>query len=224
MKTIKLLMGMGSIFGFLSCTQNDTKIVKPMEDVQMKTASVANGYDTATFGQGCFWCAEAIFESLEGIQSVMPGYAGGTVKNPSYEDVCTGKTGHAEVVQIVYDPKIISYSELLQAFWSSHDPTTLNRQGHDVGTQYRSVIFYHNEMQNMEAEKYKSELNASKSFPDPIVTEITPFTVFYSAEDYHKKYFDKNGNAPYCQFVIKPKLEKFQTVFKNKLKRKPQSN
>jgi len=213
---------MGSLFGFLSCTQNNSKMVKPMESEQMNTSSSTNRYDTATFGQGCFWCAEAIFESLEGVQSVMPGYAGGTVKDPSYEDVCTGKTGHAEVVQIVYDPKIIPFSELLQAFWSSHDPTTPNRQGHDIGTQYRSVIFYHNEKQKTEAEKYKSELDASKSFPDPIVTEISPFTIFYSAEDYHKKYFDKNGNAPYCQFVIKPKLEKFEKVFKNKLKRKPQ--
>jgi len=221
MKTIKLLfLGLGSLGGLLACSQGGVKDIKPMTNTEMNSMETKNGNDTATFGQGCFWCAEAIFESLEGVKSVTSGYAGGTVKNPTYEQVCTGSTGHAEVVQIVYDPKVISYADLLQAFWNSHDPTTLNRQGEDVGTQYRSVIFYHDETQKAEAEKYKMELDSSKAFKGPIVTEIAPFTAFYSAEDYHQKYYDSNGHAPYCQFVIKPKVEKFQKVFKNKLKHK----
>jgi peptide-methionine (S)-S-oxide reductase len=175
--------------------------------------------DTATFGEGCFWCTEAIFQRLKGVISATSGYSGGTVANPSYEEVCTGNTGHAEVTQVVYDPKVISYDELLKVFWKTHDPTTLNRQGADVGTQYRSVIFYHNEAQKERAEHYKAELDLSGAFGDkPIVTEIAPFKNFYKAEDYHQDYYNNNPNKPYCTLVIAPKLDKFEKVFKNDLK------
>lgn len=176
------------------------------------------GTQTATFGTGCFWCTEAIFESLKGVIKAQSGYSGGHVANPTYEQVCSGETGHAECIQVTYDPKVISYDELLEAFWESHDPTTLNRQGADAGTQYRSAIFYHNDEQKRLAEAYKQKLNASGSFKDPIVTEITAFTKFYPAENYHQDYFKLNGHAPYCQFVIAPKVEKFKKVFKDKLK------
>ena len=174
--------------------------------------------DTATFGAGCFWCVEAQFQLLDGVISVTSGFSGGTVKNPSYKEVCTGETGHAEVCQIVYDPSKISYDELLAAFWQTHDPTQLNRQGNDQGTQYRSVIFYHNEKQKELAEKYKKELNASGAWDKPVVTEISPAGPFYKAEDYHQNYFNGNGEQPYCQYVIQPKVEKFKKVFKDKLK------
>lgn len=174
--------------------------------------------ETATFGNGCFWCSEALFTRLKGVTKVTSGYAGGSVKNPSYEAVCTGRTGHAEVVQVTFNPKVISYTELLEVFWKTHDPTTLNRQGNDVGTQYRSVIFYHNPQQKAIAEKYKAELNAKKVYPNPIVTEITPYNNFYVAEDYHQQYFKLNGNQPYCKLVIQPKVDKLEKVFKDKLK------
>lgn len=175
--------------------------------------------DTATFANGCFWCTEAIFEQLEGVYSAVSGYTGGQVENPTYKQVCTGQTGHAECLQIVYDPAKISFDELLEVFWETHDPTTLNRQGADVGTQYRSGIFYHNAEQKEKAEKYKEALNKSGAFDKPIVTEITPFTKFYPAEDYHQEYFENNENAnPYCKIVIRPKVDKFRKVFKDKLK------
>jgi peptide-methionine (S)-S-oxide reductase len=173
----------------------------------------------ATFGSGCFWCTEAIFERLNGVVKVESGYSGGKVENPTYEEVCTGTTGHAEVTQITYDPAIISFDELLEVFWKTHDPTTLNRQGNDVGTQYRSVIFYHNEEQKELAEKYKAELDKSGVWDNPIVTEISPFTNFYSAEKYHQDYYNNNPNQGYCTFVITPKVEKFEKVFKDKLKK-----
>jgi peptide-methionine (S)-S-oxide reductase len=196
-----------------ACKSNTTKTDKQM-DVN------ANGIktDTATFAAGCFWCVEAIFQDLKGVLSVTSGYTGGKIKNPSYREVCAGITGHAEACQIIYDPKIITYDELLEAFWASHDPTTLNRQGADQGTQYRSAIFYHNEQQKQLAEAYKSKLNTEKAFEKPVVTEISPAGAFYKAEDYHQNYFNENGNAPYCTFVIVPKLEKFRKVFKDKLK------
>lgn len=175
--------------------------------------------DTATFGTGCFWCTEAIFQQLDGVLKVTSGYSGGQVKNPTYKQVCEGNTGHAEVVQVVYDPSKISFDELLEVFWQTHDPTTLNRQGNDVGPQYRSAIFYHNEEQQQKAEKYKAELDKSGAWDKPIVTEITPFTNFYVAEDYHQDYYSNNGSQPYCYYVIRPKLEKFEKVFKNKLKK-----
>ena len=172
----------------------------------------------ATFGSGCFWCSEAIFERVDGVHSVVSGYAGGKVENPTYEQICSGSTGHAEVTQITYDPGITTYDDLLQIFWKTHDPTTLNRQGNDIGTQYRSVIFYHDDEQKLLAEKYKEDLNASGAWKDPIVTEISPHTVFYMAEDYHQNYYVSNPNQGYCSFIIAPKLEKFEKVFKEKLK------
>lgn len=174
--------------------------------------------ETATFGAGCFWCTEAIYTRLKGVISVTSGYAGGDIPDPSYESVCSGTTGHAEVTQIVYDPDIISYEELLEVFWHSHDPTTLNRQGNDIGTQYRSVVFYHNDAQKNAAEKLKMELHDSREFHHPIVTEITAYTNFYPAEDYHQDYFKFHGTAPYCHMVVRPKVEKFEKHFKEKLK------
>jgi peptide-methionine (S)-S-oxide reductase len=174
--------------------------------------------ETATFGTGCFWCTEAIFQQLEGVTKVTSGYSGGHVDKPSYKEVCTGTTGHAEVIQVQYDPKKISFDELLEVFWQTHDPTTLNRQGNDVGTQYRSVIFYHNNEQKEKATKYKAGLDTSGAFNNPIVTEISPITNFYAAENYHQDYYNQNGSQPYCNFVIRPKLEKFQKVFKSKIK------
>lgn len=175
-------------------------------------------YETATFGMGCFWCTEAIFQELKGVISVTPGYAGGKTKNPTYEEVCAGHTGHTEVAQIIFDPMQISFQELLEVFFKVHDPTTLNRQGEDVGYQYRSVIFYHNEEQKKLATYYKDKLNEANVFENPIVTAIEPYTNFYPAEDYHKNYFKQNSNKPYCQLVIKPKVEKFEKIFKNKIK------
>jgi len=174
--------------------------------------------DTATFGSGCFWCSEAIFERVKGVHKVISGYAGGNVEKPTYEQVCTGKTGHAEVCQITFDPSIVSFEELLKIFWKTHDPTTLNRQGADAGTQYRSVIFYHSDEQKKLAEHYKLELDKSGAWENPIVTEISPLTKFFPAEDYHQNYFANNPTQGYCSFVIAPKVEKFEKVFKAKLK------
>ncbi len=170
--------------------------------------------DVATFGAGCFWCVEAIFQDLKGVTDVVSGYSGGQVKNPTYAEVCTGNTGHAEVCQIHFDPQIISYKELLNVFWRTHDPTTLNRQGADVGTQYRSVIFYHNEEQRKLAEESKRETDRSGLYKKPLVTEITAFEQFYPAEEYHQDYFNQNPNQPYCQFNIDPKVKKFRKQFK----------
>ncbi len=174
--------------------------------------------EKATFGNGCFWCTEAIFEKLKGVLSVVSGYSGGTVENPRYKDVCSGITGHAEVVQITYDPSVLTYLELLEVFFKTHDPTTLNRQGADVGTQYRSVIFYHNEVQKKTAEDIISELNREKIWNNPIVTEITEFLLFYPGEDYHQEYFKNNSNQGYCRMHIQPKVDKFSLIFKEKLK------
>ncbi|MEO6883033.1 MAG: peptide-methionine (S)-S-oxide reductase MsrA [Bacteroidia bacterium] len=176
--------------------------------------------DTVTFGEGCFWCTEALFQELQGVVSVTSGYSGGTVANPSYEQVCTGLTGHAEVCQIVFDTTKISFVQLLQAFWKTHDPTTLNRAGNDVGTQYRSVIFYHNLRQKELAEEYKKQLNTSGAWTNPVVTEIVPYKIFYKAENYHQDYYRLNGHEPYCQYVIAPKMEKFKKIFKDELKNK----
>ncbi len=176
-------------------------------------------YETATFGMGCFWCTEAVFQQLIGVISVTSGYAGGHIKNPTYEQVCEGNTGHTEVCQITYDPLKISFDELLEVFWKVHDPTTQNRQGEDVGFQYRSVIFYHNNEQKILAEKYKQKLNTEHVFEQPVITAIEPIINFYSAENYHQNYFNSNQNKPYCQMVVKPKVEKFEKVFKSKLKK-----
>ena len=172
----------------------------------------------ATFGNGCFWCTEAVFQRLNGVEKVAPGYSGGQTESPTYKDVCTGTTGHAEVIQITYRPEVISFAELLEVFWKTHDPTTLNRQGADVGTQYRSAVFYHNEEQRMDAEQLKEKLDASGAFSSPIVTEITPYETFYEAEVDHHNYFNLNGNQGYCRAVIQPKVEKFVEVFADKLK------
>lgn len=182
-----------------------------------KTSSLQT--DTATFGTGCFWCSEAIFQELNGVLKVSAGYSGGHVANPSYEEVCEKNTGHAEVSQIVYDPAVISFDELLEVFWQTHDPTTLNRQGNDVGPQYRSVIFYHNKDQQARAEHYKAELDKSGAYSAPLVTAIEPLTNFYVAENYHQDYYNNNGSQPYCTYVVRPKLEKFRKVFKDKLKK-----
>ncbi len=173
--------------------------------------------ETATFGSGCFWCTEAVFQRLKGVESVVSGYSGGFVENPSYEEVCSGTTGHAEATQIKYDPAQISYEELLEVFWKTHDPTTLNQQGNDFGPQYRSAIFYHNDEQRRLAEEYKKKLDTARIWDKPIVTEITPFTNFYSAENYHQDYFNRNPNQPYCAYIIRPKLKKLEDVFRDKL-------
>jgi len=173
--------------------------------------------ELATFGAGCFWCTEAVFQRLEGVENVVPGYAGGHVKNPSYREVCSGKTGHAEVVQIAYNPEVTTYNELLEVFFKTHDPTQLNRQGNDVGTQYRSVIFYHNDEQKRQAELVKKELNQTGIWKDDIVTEISPCEKFYKAEKEHINYYNENASQPYCQFIINPKLEKLEKQFAEKL-------
>jgi peptide-methionine (S)-S-oxide reductase len=177
-----------------------------------------NKTEIATLANGCFWCTEAIFKRLNGIESVLPGYAGGAVKNPSYDQVCMGTTGHTESIQIKFDPAIISFKKILDIFWHTHDPTTLNRQGNDIGTQYRSAIFYHDENQKEIAEKSKKDLEREGVYKDPIVTEITPFKNFYAAEDYHKDYYDNHQDAPYCNFVIDPKIHKLLTQYGNDVK------
>lgn len=210
------------VTALVSCAQNNNQKEKMNTTKTSEKAepTLSGKADTATFGTGCFWCTEAVFQELEGVISVTSGYSGGHVANPSYRDVCTGETGHAECVQIVYDSSKISFDELLEVFWEVHDPTTLNRQGADVGTQYRSVIFYHNAEQKQKAEKYKAALDKAGAFNNPIVTAIDPFTKFYKAENYHQEYYELNKNTnPYCSIVIAPKLEKFEKVFKNKLKK-----
>ncbi len=181
-------------------------------------AQFNNNMETATLGGGCFWCTEAIYKELKGVKEVTSGYSGGHVENPTYEEVCTGETGHAEVIQIEFDPKVISYSEILQVFFETHDPTTLNRQGADVGTQYRSAVFYHNEQQKETAESIISQLNKEQVYNKPIVTEVTAFDKFYKAENYHQDYVELNPTKGYCQIVIIPKLEKFRKIFQDKLK------
>jgi len=183
-----------------------------------KGKNMNNDLAVATFGNGCFWCTEAIFQQLKGVESVYPGYTGGSVKNPSYREVCNGTTGHAEAIQIKYDPSVINYRELLDIFFYTHDPTTLNRQGNDVGTQYRSAIFYHDEEQKAAAEEIISQLTSEKVYDDPIVTEVTPMDVFYMAEDYHKNYYLNNKNQGYCRAVINPKLDKFMKKYGSKTK------
>jgi peptide-methionine (S)-S-oxide reductase len=214
-----------SVLGLTACAQsNDSKDYTQSKTFKKMNAAPANptpstgAQQIATFGAGCFWCTEAQFQQLKGVERVVSGYMGGKVDNPTYAQVCTGTTGHAEVTTIHYDPGVISFDELLAAFWTSHDPTQLNRQGNDVGTQYRSVIFYHNDEQRQKAEDYKKKLNEEGAYQGQVVTEIAPASTFYAAEDYHQNYYNQNGNAPYCQFVVKPKLDKFKKVFAGKLK------
>jgi peptide-methionine (S)-S-oxide reductase len=176
------------------------------------------GMKVATFGGGCFWCTEAVFQRLQGVQKVVSGYSGGHVENPTYEQVCSKKTGHVEVIQVTYDPARVKFEELLEVFWKTHDPTTKDRQGNDVGPQYRSVVFYHDEEQREKAEFYKKKLDAAGIFRSPIVTEIKPIINFYPAEDYHQNYFNQNPANPYCQFVVASKVKKFKEIFGDKAK------
>lgn len=219
------LMCLGAIAcGILPFAASMTNADERVEDQPTSKAETqpkpAPRHETAvaTFGGGCFWCVEAVFQELKGVEKIVPGYAGGKVPNPTYQQVCTGTTGHAEVAQITYDPKVISYPEMLEVFWKTHDPTTLNRQGNDVGPQYRSIILYHDEAQKQAAESIKAKLNESGAFDRPIVTEIVPLTKFYPAEDYHHDYYRLNPQQPYCQYVIVPKLEKFRKAFPEKRK------
>jgi len=198
--------------GFLTVLASSTfaQNKKTMESSELKTA---------TFGAGCFWCTEAVFLNVNGVTKVVSGYSGGKIKNPTYREVCSGLTGHAEVTQITYDPKKVSFEDLLEVFWNTHDPTTLNRQGADEGTQYRSVVFYNGEEEKKIAEQYKKQLEASHVYKNPIVTEISPLVNFFPAEDYHQNYYALNPEQGYCQYVIRPKVEKFKKQFSAKLKK-----
>jgi peptide-methionine (S)-S-oxide reductase len=215
MKLKSIFVCLSTLLFMNACGQNKADVgLKTQGMEQKKEDNVA----TATFGAGCFWCVEAVFQRMNGVLTVQSGYSGGFVKNPSYKEVCAGTTGHAEVIQITYEPSLVTYDELLEVFWKTHDPTTLNRQGNDFGTQYRSAIYFHTEEQKQLAEKYKVEINNSGAYPNPIVTEITAFKDFYPAEDYHQNYYNDNSSQSYCRFVIQPKVEKFEKIFKNKLK------
>src|SRR6267154_229157 len=205
---IKIAMAVAMIA--ITAMAGHAQTAKKMESGELKTA---------TFGAGCFWCTEAVFPSVKGVTKVVSGYSGGKVKNPSYREVCSALTGHAEVTQITYNPKEVSFEELLEVFWNTHDPTTLNRQGADEGTQYRSAVFYNDEEQKKIAEQYKKQLEASHVYKSPVVTEISPLINFYPAEDYHQNYFELNPNQGYCQYVIRPKVEKFKKQFSAKLKK-----
>jgi peptide-methionine (S)-S-oxide reductase len=199
--------------------EEKVKAVKPEQPrTVLEPDSPAAGLARATFGGGCFWCTEAVFQRMNGVHSVVSGYSGGHVKNPSYQEVCNGTTGHAEAIQIIYDPKVITFEELLEVFWKTHDPTTKDQQGNDFGPQYRSVIFYHTDEQKRLAEHYKEKLDKSGIFPAPIVTEISPAKEFYRAESYHQNYFNLNPRQGYCQAIIGPKVEKLAKLFPNKLK------
>ena len=212
------ILNLGIMLTVFSCGSSPSQssdmksTILPSEDRQNQNR------ETATFGAGCFWCVEAPFLQIKGVEEVVSGYMGGTVPHPTYEQVCTGETGHAEVCQITYDPDQISYTELLEIFWTIHDPTQLNRQGQDIGTQYRSAVFFHDNTQKQLAESYKEKLNQAKVYDAPIVTEISPVSTFYKAEDYHQNYYNENPNQPFCRLVVRPKVEKVKEVFKDKLK------
>jgi peptide-methionine (S)-S-oxide reductase len=203
---------------------SDTKPMKETLDLQSESkmksmTSEKKQLETASFGAGCFWCVEAVFQKLKGVEEVESGYMGGHTDNPTYKQICTGSTGHAEIIQIKFDPEVISFKELLEVFWKTHDPTTLNRQGNDRGTQYRSAVFFHDDKQKDLAETYKEKLNHSGAFSDPIVTEITAASKYYPAEKYHQNYWNTQGKGNrYCQAVIPPKLEKLKAAFADKLK------
>lgn len=201
-----------------SCNQN-TSINKPLMSTQKQLEMNSENLDTITLAGGCFWCVEAVYQQLNGVEKVVSGYTGGTIKNPAYREVCEGTTGHAEVAQIIYDRTKVSLKDILEVFFTVHDPTTLNRQGNDYGTQYRSGIFYSNENQRLMSEDIIKRLDASGAFDDKIVTEVTPLNVFYPAEDYHQNYYAQNSGQGYCQMVIRPKLEKFKKVFPDKVKK-----
>ena len=218
---MKIITPFLTVLLLLQCTQYTGKEVdeKTKNNTTEMDDETALNTDTITLGAGCVWCVEAIFEQLEGVKTVESGYSGGFVKNPAYREVCNGTTGHAEVCQLVYNPNVVSVEEILEVFFQTHDPTTLNRQGADVGTQYRSAIFYHNEKQRETAESIKTELEQAGVWVSPIVTEITEYSTFYIADDYHQEYFENNKDAPYCRAVIQPKVDKFQKVFKDRIKK-----
>ena len=206
-----------SLMSFASCNSQGSQthdLNMPEEATQLTNDTI----EVATLGSGCFWCVEAVFQDLKGVSKVESGYSGGQIKNPAYKEVCSGRTGHAEVIQVTFDPRVISFGELLEVFFSTHDPTTLNRQGADVGTQYRSAIFYHNPEQKRIAELAIATANESGDWKDPLVTEVTAYDTFYKAEDYHQDYYNINGTQPYCQIVIAPKVDKFKKKFHDKLK------
>ena len=231
--TAILLLGMLTLPAVLHAQGTSSRVAKTFDKLlteakqeeesesftNQELEDVKEGLELATFGNGCFWCTEAVFEELKGVGRVASGYSGGKIPNPTYQQVCTGRTGHAEVIHLEFDPKVISYAKLLEVFWRTHDPTTKNRQGPDVGPQYRSVIFFHNEEQKKLAARFKSELNKSKAFRKPIVTEIAKYQKFYPAENYHQNYFKLHGREPYCQRIIRPKMSKFRRVFKDELAR-----
>ena len=225
-KFISSIFFLGNFVQLNSCASGEGKQLS-MSTIDNKTVTAVTGIDTesektdtATFGAGCFWCVEAIFQQVKGVLKVKSGYCGGHIKNPTYEQVCSKTTGHAEVAQIVFDPEVISYDELLEIFWQTHDPTTLNRQGNDAGPQYRSAVFYHNEEQKQKAAFYKEKLDRSGAFSNPIVTTIEAYKNYSEAENYHQNYYNLNkNNNPYCYYVIKPKLETFEKVFKDKMRK-----
>jgi peptide-methionine (S)-S-oxide reductase len=208
MKYLFIIIGLTG--AFTGCSQ-------PVQKQNIMNKDLSQ-FSVATLGAGCFWCVEAVFQRLKGVDTVISGYAGGKTDKPTYKEVCSGTTGHAEVAQIYYNPNVISFEELLEVFFNTHDPTQLNRQGHDVGTQYRSVIFYNNDSEKQIAEAYKKQIAESGIFSQPVVTEISPLPKFFPAEDYHQNYFNLNGSQSYCEYVVRPKVEKFQKQFKEKLK------
>lgn len=213
--SLRLWMGLLS-FGMISCGQSQT--IENRNPTESKKAMGSGKIEVATLGAGCFWCVEAAFMQLNGVESAKSGYSGGHIKNPSYKEVCNGNTGHAEVVQIKFDPTIISFAEILEVFFTMHDPTQMNRQGNDIGTQYRSAVFYHNEEQKQIALKAIEAANETHTWSNPVVTEVTAFEAFYPAEDYHDNYYNLNKDQPYCSMVITPKMEKFKKKFHDKLK------
>lgn len=217
MKMIYLISIM-SLFSCKQAVQEESPSLVSNEFKEPITMEIQKDREIATLGNGCFWCTEAVFSELKGVEKVVSGYTGGTVKNPSYKEVSAGTTGHAEALQIIYDPAVIAYEDLLEIFFATHNPTTLNRQGGDVGTQYRSEIFYHSEDQKTKAENYIALITKEKLYSDPIVTKISPAVIFYDAEDYHKDYYTNNQSQGYCQMVIAPKLEKLRKYYKSKLK------
>jgi peptide-methionine (S)-S-oxide reductase len=217
-KSWLVVLGLGLGVGLVAAAVGGRKDSVPKKPAVREPDVVPAVTARATFGAGCFWCTEAVFSPLRGVLSVVSGYSGGSVANPTYRQVCTGTTGHAEVVQVTYDPAVISYEDLLEVFWQTHDPTTSDRQGPDWGSQYRSVIFYHSDGQRRLAEQYKAKLDAAGAFADPVVTQIVPFTAFYPAEAYHQNFYAEHASQPYCKALIRPKVEKVKKVFHDKLK------
>ncbi|WP_306352749.1 peptide-methionine (S)-S-oxide reductase MsrA [Flavobacterium sp. '19STA2R22 D10 B1'] len=216
---MRKIIGLSLIMLTFSCQSKEKESKEMVENQSETVSSNAKDYEVATFAGGCFWCTEAVFLQLEGVQKVVSGYTGGTIKNPSYKEISTGSTGHAEAIEITFDPKVIKYTDLLDIFFATHDPTSLNRQGADVGTQYRSEIFYHSAKQKEEAEAAIKSMDDQNIFGKKIVTKLSPAVAFYKAEDYHQNYYSQNSNQPYCQMVISPKLEKLKKKFQTKLKK-----